>query len=62
MNLAYRDIKHNTARFVLTCVGLSMLLGIVITMQAIDGPPAEIGQLLEARRADIDRAERQSRE
>ena len=35
MNLAYRDIKHNLLRFVLTCVGLSLLLGIVITMTGI---------------------------
>jgi putative ABC transport system permease protein len=35
MNLAYRDIKHNLLRFVLTCFGLSLLLGIVITMAAI---------------------------
>ena len=35
MNLAYRDIKHNLLRFVLTCIGLSLLLGIVITMTGI---------------------------
>jgi putative ABC transport system permease protein len=35
MNLAYRDIRHNLFRFVLTCVGLSLLLGIVITMTGI---------------------------
>jgi putative ABC transport system permease protein len=35
MNLAYRDTKHNLLRFVLTCVGLSLLLGIVITMTGI---------------------------
>jgi putative ABC transport system permease protein len=35
MNLAYRDIKHNLLRFVLTCVGLSLLLGIVITITGI---------------------------
>jgi len=28
MNLAYRDIKHNLLRFVLTNFGLSLLLGI----------------------------------
>jgi putative ABC transport system permease protein len=35
MNLAYRDIRHNLLRFVLTCVGLSLLLGIVITITGI---------------------------
>lgn len=35
MNLAYRDIRHNFPRFFLTCVGLSLLLGIVITMMGI---------------------------
>ena len=30
MNLAYRDIRHNVMRFVLTCFGLSLLLGIVL--------------------------------
>ena len=35
MNLAYRDIRHNVLRFVLTCFGLSLLLGIVITITGI---------------------------
>lgn len=35
MNLAYRDIRHNLLRFFLTCLGLSLLLGIVITMAGI---------------------------
>jgi len=35
MNLAYRDIKHKPLRFVMTCVALSVLLGIVITMTGI---------------------------
>lgn len=35
MNLAYRDIRHNILRFVLTCFGLSLLLGIVITITGI---------------------------
>jgi putative ABC transport system permease protein len=35
MNLAYRDMRHNAGRFVLTCIGLSLLLGIVITMAGI---------------------------
>ena len=35
MNLAYRDVKHNLPRFTLTCIGLSLLLGIVITILGI---------------------------
>ena len=35
MNLAYRDIRHNLARFVLTCLGLSLLLGVVLSMIGI---------------------------
>jgi putative ABC transport system permease protein len=35
MNLAFRDIKHNLSRFVLTCVGLSLLLGVVITITGV---------------------------
>ena len=35
MNLALRDIRHNLGRFVLTCVGLSLLLGVVMSMIGI---------------------------
>ena len=35
MNLAYRDVRRNVLRYALTCVGLSLLLGIVITMTGI---------------------------
>ena len=35
MNLAYRDIRHNLGRFVLTCFGLSLLLGVVLSMIGI---------------------------
>jgi putative ABC transport system permease protein len=35
MNLARRDIRHNLPRFLLTCLGLGLLLGIVITMMGI---------------------------
>ena len=35
MNLAYRDIKHNRLRFILTCIGLSLLLGVVITITGV---------------------------
>jgi putative ABC transport system permease protein len=35
MNLAYRDFRHNFTRFALTCVGLSLLLGTVITITGV---------------------------
>jgi putative ABC transport system permease protein len=35
MNLAWRDIRHKLGRFVLTCLGLSLLLGVVVTMAGI---------------------------
>jgi putative ABC transport system permease protein len=35
MNLALKDIRHNLGRFLLTCVGLSLLLGIVLAMIGI---------------------------
>lgn len=35
MNLAYRDILHNLGRFLLTCVGLGLLLGVVLAMIGI---------------------------
>lgn len=37
MNLAYRDIKHNLLRFVLTNFGLSLLLGIVVMITGVYG-------------------------
>ncbi|MBW7849451.1 MAG: ABC transporter permease [Rhodospirillales bacterium] len=35
MNLALRDIRHRLGRFLLTCFGLSLLLGIVLSMIGI---------------------------
>lgn len=35
MNLAVRDVRHNLFRFILTCVGLSLLLGVVLAMIGI---------------------------
>ena len=35
MNLAWRDVRHNLFRFVLTCVGLGLLLGVVLAMIGI---------------------------
>ena len=35
MNRAIRDIRHNLVRFILTCVGLALLLGVVLSMIGI---------------------------
>lgn len=35
MNLAVRDVRHNLGRFLLTCLGLSLLLGVVLSMIGI---------------------------
>ena len=35
MNLAYHDVRHNLGRFLLTCLGLSLLLGVVFSMIGI---------------------------
>jgi putative ABC transport system permease protein len=35
VNLALKDIRHSLGRFLLTCVGLSLLLGIVLAMVGI---------------------------
>jgi putative ABC transport system permease protein len=35
MNLAFREIRHKPGRFVMTCLGLSLLLGVVMTMAGI---------------------------
>jgi putative ABC transport system permease protein len=35
MNLALRDIRYNKSRFVLTCLGLGLLLSVVMTMGGI---------------------------
>lgn len=36
MNLAWRDIRHKLGRFLLTCLGLSLLMAVVITMAAMN--------------------------
>jgi putative ABC transport system permease protein len=35
MNLAWRDIRHNLFRFLLTCLGLGLLMGVVLSMVGI---------------------------
>ncbi|MGD9923295.1 MAG: ABC transporter permease, partial [Pseudorhodoplanes sp.] len=54
MNLALRDIRHNLGRFLLTCLGLSLLLGIVLAMVGIyRGLIEESLGLLRAAKADV---------
>ena len=54
MNLAWRDVQHGLGRFILTCAGLSLLLGVVMGMAGIyRGLVSEALGLVEAARADI---------
>jgi putative ABC transport system permease protein len=54
MNLAVRDIRHNVGRFLLTCVGLSLLLAVVLSMIGIyRGLVHEALTLVRAPAADI---------
>jgi putative ABC transport system permease protein len=54
MNLALRDIRYNLGRFLLTCLGLSLLLGIVLAMVGIyRGLVEESLGLLRAAKADV---------
>jgi putative ABC transport system permease protein len=54
MNLAIRDIRHHLGRFVLTCLGLSLLLGVVISMIGIyRGLVADALVLVRAPAADL---------
>jgi putative ABC transport system permease protein len=54
MNLAWRDIRHKLGRFILTCLGLSLLLGVVITMAGIyRGQNADALALTNAIDADL---------
>jgi putative ABC transport system permease protein len=54
MNLALKDIRHNLGRFLLTCLGLSLLLGIVLAMVGIyRGLIVESLGLVRAARAQV---------
>jgi putative ABC transport system permease protein len=53
MILAYRDIRHNLLRFVLTNLGLSLLLGIVIMITGVYGGLID-DALRQARAANAD--------
>lgn len=54
MNLAFRDIRHHLGRFVLTSVGLGLLLGVVMAMGGIfRGLTADALSILHSTRADL---------
>ncbi len=54
MNLALRDIRHNLGRFVLTCLGLGLLLGVALAMVGIyRGVVDDALSLPRALRADL---------
>ena len=54
MNLAWRDIRYKLGRFILTCLGLSLLLAVVITMAAMNrGQIEDATALVRAIGADL---------
>lgn len=54
MNLAYRDVRHNLFRFVLTCLGLSLLMAVVLAMIGIyNGLVADALNIVKAPRVDL---------
>ncbi|MBC8017426.1 MAG: ABC transporter permease, partial [Verrucomicrobia bacterium] len=54
MNLAIRDIRYHRGRFILTSIGLGLLLGVVISMGGIyRGLIADALAILNADKADI---------
>ena len=54
MNLAWRDIRYRLGRFIMTCLGLSLLLAVVVTMAGIyRGQSADALALVEAIKADL---------
>jgi len=54
MNLAYRDVRHNLFRFVLTCLGLSLLMAVVLAMIGIyNGLVSDALNIVNAPRVDL---------
>ncbi len=54
MNLALADIRHKLGRFLLTCLGLGLLMGVALSMVGIyQGVVAEALALSRAMRADL---------
>lgn len=54
MNLAFRDVRHNLFRFILTCLGLGLLMTVVLAMMGIyNGLVSDALNIVKAPRADI---------
>ncbi|MCU0986566.1 MAG: ABC transporter permease [Acetobacteraceae bacterium] len=54
MNLALRDIRHRLGRFIITCIGVGLLLGVALAMVGIyQGVVAEALALTRSLRADL---------
>ncbi|MGB5559720.1 MAG: ABC transporter permease [Paracoccaceae bacterium] len=54
MNLAYRDVRHNLFRFILTCLGLGLLMTVVLAMMGIyNGLVADALNIVKAPQVDI---------
>ena len=54
MNLAYRDVRHNLFRFLLTCVGLSLLMAVVLAMMGIyNGLVSDALNIVKAPQAEL---------
>jgi putative ABC transport system permease protein len=54
MNLAFRDVRHNLFRFVLTCLGLGLLMTVVLAMMGIyNGLVSDALNIVKAPQADI---------
>jgi len=54
MNLALRDVQHNLFRFVLTCLGLSLLMAVVLAMIGIyNGLVADALNIVRAPQVDL---------
>jgi len=54
MNLAFRDVRHNLFRFLLTCLGLGLLMTVVLAMMGIyNGLVADALKFVKAPQADL---------
>ena len=54
MNLAFRDVRHNLFRFILTCFGLGLLMTVVLAMMGIyNGLVSDALNIVKAPQADI---------
>ncbi len=54
MNLAWRDVRHNLFRFILTCLGLGLLMTVVLAMMGIyNGLVADALNIVNAPQADL---------